>query len=66
VRKLPELYLVREPEAAVASNVVYINPIRSHGPAELYAVGRSWPLQHAWRDLVLSLMRKPLMKKPKP
>jgi hypothetical protein len=29
------------------------------GPANLYAVGRSWPLQHAWRDLVLSLMTKP-------
>ena len=58
-KKLPELYLVRAPEAAAASNVIHIGGIRSHGPADLCAVGRSWPLQHAWRDLVLSLMRKP-------
>jgi hypothetical protein len=59
VRKLPELHLVREPEAAAASNVIHISGIRSHGPADRYAVGPSWPLQHAWRDLVLSLMKKP-------
>jgi hypothetical protein len=59
VRKLPELYLVREPQAAAASNVIRIGGMRSHGPADLQVVWRSWPLQHAWRDLVLSLMRKP-------
>ena len=59
MRKLPELHLVREPEAAAASNVIHISGIRSHGPAELYAVGPSWPPQHAWRDLVLSLTKKP-------
>jgi hypothetical protein len=59
MRKLPELHLVREPAAAAASNVIHISGIRSHGPAELHAVGRPWPLQHAWRDLVLSLMKKP-------
>ena len=47
VRKLPELHLVREPAAAAASKVVHIDGIRSR------------PLQHAWRDLVLSLMKKP-------
>jgi len=59
MQKLPELHLVPGPEDAAASNVVHISRIRSHGPANLYAVGRSWPLQHAWRDLVLSLMTKP-------
>jgi hypothetical protein len=57
VRKLPELYLVREREAAAASNVIRIGAIRP--PADLQVVWRSWPLQHAWRDLVLSLVRKP-------
>jgi hypothetical protein len=59
VKKLPELHLVPEPEAAAASNVIHISGIRSHGPAVLYAVGPSWPLQHAWRDLVRRLVKKP-------
>ena len=58
VKKLPELHLVRASEAAAPSNVIHISGIRSHGPADLYAVA-SWPLKHAWRDLVLSLMKKP-------
>jgi hypothetical protein len=57
VRKLPALYLVRELEAAAGSNVIQISAIRPR--ADLHLVLRSWPLQHAWRDLVLSLMRKP-------
>ena len=57
MRKLPELYLVREPEAAAASNVIQISGMRP--PADLHLVLRSWPLLHAWRDLVLSLVRKP-------
>lgn len=58
MRKPPELHLVRAPGASAASNVIHISGIRSHGPADLYAVA-SWPLKHAWRDLVLSLMKKP-------
>ena len=57
VRKLPGLYLVREPEAAAASNVIRIGSLRP--AAALHLVWRSWPLQHAWRDLVRGLMRKP-------
>jgi len=59
VRKLPELHLVREPEAAAASNVIHISGIRSHGPAEPDSSGRPWLPQHEWRDLVRRLVRKP-------
>lgn len=59
MEKRPELHLVREGEAAAASNVVHISGIRSHGPAELYSIGRPWLPQHEWRDLVRRLVKKP-------
>jgi hypothetical protein len=59
MRKPPELYVIREAEIPAASNVRHISGIRSHGPADPHSVGRPWPSQHAWRNLVRSLTKKP-------
>lgn len=53
--KRPALYMVREPEAAAASNVLHINSVRLRGAADARPIGRPWPRQHAWRDLVRRL-----------
>jgi hypothetical protein len=56
------LHLVREP-APLERKVIHISGIRSHGPALASRLGRPWPSQHAWRDLVLSL--QPASREPK-
>ena len=47
------LYLIEEPEAPAASNVVALNGIRSypHGLVTPHAVGAPWPRQVDWRRL---------------
>jgi hypothetical protein len=59
MKKPPELYVIREAEIPATSNVRHISGIRSHGPADPHSVGRPWPSQHAWRNLVRSLIKKP-------
>jgi hypothetical protein len=39
----------------VASNVVHLNGVRSRGAADARPVGRPWPRQRAWRDLMRRL-----------
>jgi len=50
VKKRPELYVIREPEAPVERKVLHFTGIRSHGPADPRPVGRPWPRQIAWRE----------------
>jgi hypothetical protein len=50
--KRTELYVIREPETAVESNVIRISGIRSHGPAAAARVGPPWPPQLEWEDFL--------------
>ena len=51
MRKRPELYVIREPEALAASNVIPIGAIRSHR-------------ERTWRDLVRRLQNSPAPRTP--
>jgi hypothetical protein len=51
MRKRPELYVIREPEAPAASNVIPIGAIRSHR-------------ERTWRDLVRRLQKSPAPRTP--
>jgi len=51
MRKRPELYVIREPEAPAASNVIPIGAIRSQR-------------ERTWRDLVRRLQKSPAPRTP--
>jgi hypothetical protein len=53
MKKPPELYVISEPEAPAASNVLHLSGIRSHhGPADPRPVAPPWPPQVPWEDFL--------------
>jgi hypothetical protein len=54
MRKRPELYVIREPEAPAASNVIPIGA----------SVGSLSPRERSWRDLVRRLQKSPAPRTP--
>ena len=60
MRKRPELYVIREPKAAVASNVISIGALRPRRPARALRLAPPASREHAWRDLVRRLQKSPI------
>jgi hypothetical protein len=60
MRKRPELYVIREPEAPAASNVIHLGGIRSADPSPVVP---PWPRERLWRDLIRRLQKNPAPRK---
>ena len=65
MHKRPELYVIREPEAAPASNVISIGALRSHAPSDAFRVAPTTAQRdHAWRELMRRLQKRQAPHKP--
>ena len=50
--KRSELYAIQEPATLAKRNTLHLKLICLHEPATARPIGRPWPRQHAWRNLV--------------